>query len=618
MSDFSGQSTGRYHIIEQLGQGGMAVVYRAYDTTLDCNVAIKFIRMEKLTPENSEKTRARFKIEAKKTAKLLHPNIVPVTDYGIHEGVPYLVMRYIPGGRTLKSLLGKPIPYFEAIKLIIPIAQALAVAHANHIIHRDVKPSNILLTAENIPMLSDFGIAKVLETEEDTQDGLTATGMVIGTPEYMAPEQWEGKPVDGRADIYALGVVLYEMITGRPPFKADTVPATMVQVLRDPLPRPKQFVANLPDQIEQILYKALTKNPENRFQEMTDFVVSLSTLPTEMSENGNIKRKQLLVWNGGIILAGIIFGIILLSSNKSIIPALRTETGLKDKFDATSTMTNAFPVITTTIVATETQSLGVGSSMTSPRDGMALMYIPVGTFSMGLTDSEVNTLMNYCSECTLGDFVASRPAHPVQLTKSYWIYKTEVSNAEYQICVNSGTCSLPSKFSSETRDSYFYNEIYANYPVVWVNWDQANTYCKWAGGRLPTEAEWERAARGDDGRLYPWGNEPPNTNLANINKTFGDTTAVDAFQDGASPYGVLNMSGNVWEWVADWYQPDAFDSNLMINPQGPASGLKNSRVGRGGSFWINPGYSTTVTRDWYESDAKGSAVGFRCVVDSNL
>ena len=277
MRSLSGQSTGRYHILEPLGQGGMAIVYKAFDTNLDINVAIKFIRTERLTPEVAEKSIKRFRNEAQKTAKLMHPNIIPVTDYGEYNNVPFLVMRYIEGGKTLKSFLGKQIPWKEAVKIVLPIAEALSYAHKNKIVHRDVKPSNILITLDGLPMLSDFGIAKVI-TEDVTIDSITLAGMAIGTPEYMAPEQWEGKKVDGRADIYSLGVVLYEMITGRPPFKADTVPATMVQVLRDPLPRPNQYVNDLPDEVERILFKALAREPENRFSDCDLLFQSLQEL----------------------------------------------------------------------------------------------------------------------------------------------------------------------------------------------------------------------------------------------------------------------------------------------------------------------------------------------------
>ena len=214
MTDLVGLSIGRYHIIEPLGEGGMAVVYRAFDTNLECDVAIKFIRTQKLNQDNSAKTLHRFKNEAQKTARLTHPNIVPVTDYGDFRGMPFLVMKYLPGGTLKQALVARlkngqgSYSYQQAAAILAPIARALELAHKNGIVHRDIKPSNILLTETGQPMLTDFGVAKIIETDE-TMDQ-TGLGVGIGTPDYMAPEQWEGKEIDGRADIYALGVVFYE------------------------------------------------------------------------------------------------------------------------------------------------------------------------------------------------------------------------------------------------------------------------------------------------------------------------------------------------------------------------------------------------------------------------
>mgnify|MGYP001308267224 FL=1 len=305
MNDFSGQSTGRYHIIEKFGQGGMAVVYRAFDTTLEMDVAIKFLRMDRITPEMLDKAHKRFKIEAQKTAQLMHANIVQVIDYGEFQETPFLVMRYISDGKTLKSLLVRPISYQKAIQILLPIAHALETAHQRGVIHRDVKPSNILITEDGTPLLSDFGIAKIL-ADDLNGEGLTTSGAAIGTPEYMAPEQWEGKPVDERVDVYSLGVVLYEMITGRPPYKADTVPATMVQILRDPLPRPQKWIPDLPEQVEHVLFKALAKDPQDRFSSMRLFseamerIVNVSNgelyhqpVYTPISENQGDKRQPL-------------------------------------------------------------------------------------------------------------------------------------------------------------------------------------------------------------------------------------------------------------------------------------------------------------------------------------
>ena len=270
-----GTDIGRYHILEQLGEGGMAVVYKAYDTRLETEVAVKVIRTERLIPEYRERTLKRFQIEAKKMAGLQHPNIVNVKDYGDFEGVPYLVLEYVPAG-TLKERLGKPIPSDEAARLLIPVAQALAYAHGRGLVHRDVKPSNILITESGEPMLTDFGIAKVLISEE-TLD-LTMTGMGVGTPEYMAPEQAEGKEIDARADIYSLGVIFYELVTGRKPFTADTPMGVIIKQIHDPLPMPSQYIENIPEEVERVLFKALTKDPAARYESMDDLVKALRRL----------------------------------------------------------------------------------------------------------------------------------------------------------------------------------------------------------------------------------------------------------------------------------------------------------------------------------------------------
>jgi len=276
MSNLIGQSLGRYHILEQLGEGGMAIVYKAYDTRLERDVAVKVIRTEKLTIETMGKTLKRFEREAKALAKLTHPNIVPITDYGEHDEKPYLVMPYLPGG-TLKQKLGKPIPWEDSVRLLIPIARALHYAHQQGIIHRDVKPSNILITQSGEPMLTDFGIAKILLDTEETAD-LTGTGMGVGTPEYMSPEQFQGKGVDARTDVYSLGVVLYEMVTGRKPYQADTPAAVLIKQVTEALPRPKSLVPELPDALEKVLLKALAKNKEDRFQDVAAFGNALENL----------------------------------------------------------------------------------------------------------------------------------------------------------------------------------------------------------------------------------------------------------------------------------------------------------------------------------------------------
>jgi multiple sugar transport system substrate-binding protein len=277
MADLTGRDVGRYHIVEKLGQGGMATVYRAYDTRLEREVALKVIRREAIGAEYADQLHKRFEREAKSLAALDQMYIVKIFDYGDFEGSPYLVMQYVAGG-MLKAVTGKPIAYAQAARLLAKIARALEYAHRRGVIHRDIKPANILMSIDGEPMLSDFGIAKLLES---TEVALTGTGVGIGTPEYMAPEQGMGHPIDHRADIYALGVVFYEMVTGRKPYTADTPMAVVLMQVTQPLPRPTSFNPDLPDSVEQVLFKALAKDPSERYEDMGKFAVALEQLAAQ-------------------------------------------------------------------------------------------------------------------------------------------------------------------------------------------------------------------------------------------------------------------------------------------------------------------------------------------------
>ncbi len=283
-----GDSVGRYHILEPLGEGGMAAVYKAYDTRLEREVAIKFLRTELFGEAVLEQLFKRFEREAKVLARMAHFHIVKIHDYGEHEGAPYLVMEYVPGG-TLKARLGRPIPWAEAIELLLPVARALEYAHQRGVLHRDIKPSNVLITEGGEPLLSDFGIAKILEAGES--QAITSTGVGIGTPEYMAPEQGLAQPVDGRTDVYALGVVLYEMLTGRKPYTADTPTAVLIKQIHDPLPDPRASVPDLPFEVEKVLLKALAKQPEFRYGSMSEMVKAMENLlkpPAESAETATM------------------------------------------------------------------------------------------------------------------------------------------------------------------------------------------------------------------------------------------------------------------------------------------------------------------------------------------
>jgi formylglycine-generating enzyme required for sulfatase activity len=242
---------------------------------------------------------------------------------------------------------------------------------------------------------------------------------------------------------------------------------------------------------------------------------------------------------------------------------------------------------------------------------MPQVYVPAGQVRMGGLDVNADE--------------DELPAHSVTMN-AFWIDQLEVTNAMYLLCVQSGACSPPATWGSEQRLSYFNDETYKDYPVVQVTWGQATDYCAWAERRLPTEAEWERAARGDDLRTFPWGDEPPSEIYANYNRLVGDTSRVGSYAAGASPFGALDMAGNVWEWVADYFSNQYYASSPSSNPTGPDTSGTNQRVIRGGSFqdeWIDIRVSKRGSAlgpnplafydDPDRNGESSSKIGFRCI-----
>lgn len=273
MSDVFGKRLGQYILLEQLGEGGMAKVYNALDSRAERNVAIKVILPSK---RSSQVFLQQFEQEAKSLANLMHSNIVKVLNYGVEDGQPYLVMEFVPGG-TLKDAMQRPIAWQTAAAILAPIARALEYVHRQQIIHQDVKPSNILLDDDFHPMLSDFGIVKMLGSKDENSTP-SAIGVGVGTPDYMPPEQGMGKDVDFRADIYSLGLVYYEMVTGKKPFAADTPMAAVIKHITDELPLPSSIDKKIPRFVESAMLRAIQKDPEDRYLDMGDFADVLELL----------------------------------------------------------------------------------------------------------------------------------------------------------------------------------------------------------------------------------------------------------------------------------------------------------------------------------------------------
>ena len=275
------EKLGRYVIVEEIGQGAMGVVYKAVDPLIDRTVAIKTINLD-LSKEELENFEKRFQREVQSAGKLNHPNIVTVYDVGRTEGVAYMAMEFLEG-KELREILdsGVVLPIEKISHIASQVAEGLGFAHERGIVHRDVKPANVMVMKNGLVKITDFGIAQMSSASR------TMSGMVMGSPKYMSPEQVVGQAVDGRSDIFSLAVVLYEMLTGKTPFSGDNISAIMYQILNDePIP-PKAFNQSIPDSINHIVLKALAKHPDKRYQNAKDMARDLKRYKTmEVPTNG--------------------------------------------------------------------------------------------------------------------------------------------------------------------------------------------------------------------------------------------------------------------------------------------------------------------------------------------
>ncbi len=333
-----GRTLGNYRIIEQIGLGGMATVFKGYDPDTDRYVAVKILPQHF---SGDPQFRQRFQREAKAIAKLEHIHILPIFTYGEDDGISYMAMRYLQAG-TLTDRIGEgALPFDEASRVLNQLASALDYAHAHGILHRDMKPSNVLLDDDGNAYLMDFGLAKIVEATVDlTGDRL------LGTPAYMSPEQCKGEPVGPATDIYSLGIILYEMVTGRRPFHAETPIAVILQQLNDPLPPPRSARPDLPGKAENVIFKALAKNPESRYETAGDLAAAFARAiaeadtavgaarpipipeppPPTPAPEVNVtavpaQKRRLPAWAWGII--GVVAAVVLITLGVALSSSLR-------------------------------------------------------------------------------------------------------------------------------------------------------------------------------------------------------------------------------------------------------------------------------------------------------
>ncbi len=632
MEDLIGKQLGPYQITKFLGEGGMAAVYEAYQASMERSVALKILPRSLSADAQFVK---RFEQEAKSLAQMQNPHILPVFDFGTDEGYTYIVMPLIKAGTLSDLMKGQPLTFKQIRTIGMDLADALDYAHSRGLVHRDVKPANVLVDERGNCMLMDFGIAKLVESSAK----LTNTGGIIGTPAYMSPEQGQAQPLDGRSDLYSLGVILHEMATGRAPYDAETPIAIVLKHISEPPPRPRTVNPNVPEKLERVILRCLAKKPADRYatghalaedleRALPADTVPSMTAPTQpiTDETAEMPTRLTARPRWPWVLGGLAFAALAAAGvfffNNAAAPIAPTATRTLAAPTATTiiaatftaipptatsepsatavppTLTNAPPTETPIPSITPSPTLGVGSSRISPNDGMAQVFVPAGEFSMGSADTD--------KEATFFE----KPAHAVAVD-AFWADRTEVTNAQYAQCVAAGSCIRPISFQSATRPSYYGNPTFDNYPVLYVSWVNARSYCEWAGRRLPTEAEWEKAARGTDGRIYPWGDTPPSASRANFNSNRGDTTPAGNFADNASFYGALDMAGNVWEWVSDWYAGHYYDSSPDANPQGPDTG--SLRVLRGGAWDSTLKDVRSAARFQLGPTKRQNFIGFRCV-----
>ena len=610
----------RYNVQEFLGRGGMAEVYKVWDnhrmTYLAMKVLLEDLAVDKVFMR-------RFAREAKTLEKLQHPSIVRF--YGLErEGrLAFMLMDYIEGD-NLKPLIfdhGGALPNEQVSAIMRAIAGALSYAHRQGMVHCDIKSANIMLNKHGEAMLTDFGIARMT-------DAATATMVGAGTPAYMAPEQVKGLDPTPQSDLYSLGIVLYEMLTGgERPFTGETATITgstsekvRWEQLNAPPTPPSHWNAEISPELEAVILKCLQKDAKKRYQSALELInaLELALGGKEAAERPQpkpvpVKNPPLPQGEG----AGAVLSqskevrepkptppvpkpdrssrpVRVLQSQKKWLPAagivLIAILFLGFGWLMGGGSSKVFPTKTPTPV------LGVGSTMTSEKDGMVMVYVPEGEFLMGSEDGDSD----------------EKPSHTVYLD-AYWIDQSEITNAMYAKCVTAGACGEPKSSGSYSRDSYYGNADFDNYPVIYVSWEDAQTYCAWADRRLPSEAEWEKAAGWNENtqrqQPYPWGVEIDKT-YANYGAKIGDTTAVGSYEKGKSFYGAYDMAGNVWEWVNDWYDGDYYANSSSSNPLGSETG--STKVLRGGSWYDYYFDLRAASRYWGYPVSRDDFVGFRC------
>jgi serine/threonine protein kinase len=602
-SPIVGHTVGHYRMLSLLGAGGMGEVYLAEDTRLKRRVAIKLLPQD-LT-NNADRLR-RFKQEARATSALNHPNILTLHEIGETDGKHYIVTEYVEGETLRHHVQHSRMRLRDLLDTLVQVASALAAAHQAGIIHRDLKPENLMLRPDGIVKVLDFGLAKLSEKLLPTTDSLATTlsqngtdpGSIMGTVQYMSPEQARGQQVDARSDIFSFGIMMYEMLAGRLPFVGESSADVLVAILDKEPPPLARFVENLPTELQRIATKCLRKVRNDRYQIAKDLLRDLRNVKEELQLQS--KREPSFSTEPSTKVSKTTD--LNLAKNSAFHLALP-----KTRFwvSGRSRLKKTLVISLSAIVVIVFLSIYLYSTFRTPAfhapslqneiDYKGLMVlIPAGEFVMGSDNYEID----------------EKPAHSVSLP-AYYIDKFEVTNKQYREFCDATGRTYPK--NPILYPDYFLSK--PDFPVMGIQFDEAVEYANFVGKRLPTEEEWEKAASWDpytqSKHIWPWGNTPT-PGRANIGTK--QPAAVGHYVNDHSAYNVYDMAGNVFEWVDRFYE--SYDQK-----QNRRAERVNGLIFRGGAFNVGLYDAARTTYRNYAPRSFPSGmslpIGIRCVVSEN-
>lgn len=633
----------RYEIHSMLGQGGMGAVYRGRDIALERLVAIKERAPDPNgTPQGMTQARAQFRREAQTLAQLTHPYLPRIYDYFSVGDSEYIVMDLIEG-ENLHSYVRKHGAQREQLVLAWTrqILDALVYLHSRNIIHRDIKPHNLILTPDDQVMLVDFGLVKLFDPNQPSTLTLLRG---VGTPEYAPLEQYsrEVGHTDPRTDIYALGATLYTLLAGKPPqdVHARLLNSESWRSVREVNPLVSFGTAT-------IVEKAMGLYPPQRYSTAVDMLQAFGFSPSRLVEAADApyvaaapptvepptpvreveppKAKPVDAISAFLSGMGESRERLADSSSRPLskslpeikdiplfdpsaggstrLPPLPKQETESNKLAPLPPPESAFSDRTQLLPTRPKLSIAIVKGVLRVQIAMGtyieFVRVPAGKFWMG-SDPGLD-------EHTQKDEL---PQREIELGE-FWIAKYPITVAQFTTFTSDTNRLTPFDFPQKS-----------NHPITGVSWYDALVFCRWTTDntgkewRLPTEAEWEKAARGTDGRIYPWGNEFDSVRCNSIEGKLNGSTAVDEFSSGISPYGAWDMVGNVWEWTSDWYRSDSYTTALPTNPQGTETG--SYKALRGGAWFSDQYHVRAADRTHINPENRYDYVGFRPVIIAGM